>query len=134
MPACTIINRLRHYFIYGLLLVMPGHLWSQNYNEDSVKKVIAESKVDTARIEAMLSYGDYLLKVKKDTAGLPILLEGKKLAEKLQHHEGIAWGWFSLGSYYRRENDWEKSFEANKQCILTAGKIVNEEKRKLQLL
>lgn len=134
MPACTIINRLRHYFIYGLLLVMPGHLWSQNYNEDSVKKVIAESKNDTARIEAMLSYGSFLLKEKKDTAGLALLLDGKKLAEKLQHHEGIAWAWLNLGSHYRRENDWEKSIESNKQGILTGAKIADEEKRKLLLL
>ena len=63
-----------------------------------------------------------------------MLLEGKKLAEKLQHHEGIAWAWLNLGSHYRRENDWEKSIEANKQCILTGGKIADEEKRKLLLL
>ena len=123
------------YFLYGLLLAcLPTQLWSQEYNEDSVKKVIRESKVDTARIEALISYGGYLLNHKLDSSGLSMIYEGKELAEKTGHHEGIAWAHFNLGNYYRDENEWEKSIESYNQCISTAENIKDEKKRKLQLL
>src|SRR5690349_4871242 len=107
MPACKVL--------YGLLLVaaanMPGRLWSQSFNEDSIKKVIAQSKVDTARIEAMLTYGNYLMRQGMDSAAFALLNEGKTLAEKTGHAESIAWAYFNLGSYYRSQGEWEKSIE-----------------------
>lgn len=126
------------YNLYGVMLIIgtlfPALSRAQEYNEDSVKKVIRETRYDTARIEALLSYGGYLLNQKLDSSGLSLLLEGKKLAEKINQYEGIAWAYMNLGNYYRDQNDWAKSIESYKESLNAAAHIANEKKRKLQLL
>src|SRR5262245_14434685 len=63
---------------------------AQKLNEDSIKKVIQGAKADTIRIDAMLTYANYLVNHKRDiSTGLQMLEDAKALAEKSNYPIGV---------------------------------------------
>lgn len=127
----------RRAFLLFIVLMLPFtmlRIHSQKLNEDSIRKVISETKEDTTRMNAMLTYANYLLKHKtQDSAGLAMLEQGKQLAEKINEPAGVAQALLTRGNYYNRKSNWTLSIESYQAIINIAGEVNNETKRK-QLL
>lgn len=117
-----------------LLLIIgfaPSTSHSQKLNEDSLRKVLEETKIDTTRINTMLTLGNILAKDKKrDTAGLRLLNEAKELATRKKYNEGIAQAILLTGNYHRQKGELAKSMDAFEQLIRFADQITNENRRK----
>ena len=82
-------EKLLRFLIIIISLLSGVILNSQKMNEDSLKRVIREAKEDTTRIDAMLTYGNYLFRGKnEDSAALALFLSAKYQAEQANYVGG----------------------------------------------
>jgi two-component system, NarL family, sensor kinase len=96
------------------------HVYCQKLNEDSIKKIIAETSSDTMRILAerkLASY--YILHKGKDSIGLALLEKADKEAKKINFQTGICEVLLTRGNYYFKKNDWGNA-------ISTFGELVEQ--------
>jgi len=102
-------------------------LQAQKMNEDSLKRVIREAKADTTRIDAMLTYGNYLFRGKnEDSAGLALFLSAKYQAEQVNYVGGRAQALLFIGNYYSDQSDWSAAITAYDSILKIAEKIPDE--------
>jgi signal transduction histidine kinase len=90
--------------IYLLVLHWPAS--AQTINEDSLRKVIAQHRRDTLRVDALNRLGGYLLSHKQDTSGLALLKEALRDARSLGYYTGICQSLLARGNYATKQNDW----------------------------
>ena len=123
-----------------LLLLLFSFLWSiqfvhgQKLNEDSLKQLISTTKDDTTRIDAMMTYGNYLFRHKmQDSAGFAMITKAKQLAHEKNYWFGISTGLLYTGNFYKDESNWEKCIEAYDSIIKISDRIPDETLRKKSL-
>jgi two-component system, NarL family, sensor kinase len=129
----TIISKKRvtRLCFIGSLLLTGFFLHAQKLNEDSVKRLIREAKEDTTRIDAMLLYGNYLLRHKnEDSAGLAMVLNAKYQAEQTNYVGAKAQALLHLGNYYSDQSDWSGAISAFDSILKIADQIPDEIRRK----
>src|SRR5688572_1203407 len=108
--ACTLLMLLA--------IASTKSLHSQRLNEDSIKKVIAETKVDTTRITAMRKLASYYILHKgEDSAGLLLLRQAEQQARKINFQLGVCEILLTEGNYYRRKNDWGNAINKFEELV-----------------
>lgn len=115
-------------------MTVVSSIHAQKLKEDSLQRAAQEERDDTLRIDAILTYGNYLLKHKmQDSAGLALVNQGKKLAEEKNYPSGLVLALLMLGNNYSKKSDWAKSIDAYENIFKIAGRIRDETKRKQAL-
>ncbi|MEO5563030.1 MAG: sensor histidine kinase [Chitinophagaceae bacterium] len=133
MPT-TITARKKTIISCFIAMLFYPCIHAQKLNEDSIRNVIRDAKEDTARIDAMLTYANYLIKHKmQDSTGLVMLEEGKKLAEKKSYPVGVAQALLTIGNYYSKKSNWERSLESYRAILRMSDQIKDETSRKKTL-
>src|SRR5215208_734048 len=103
-PAKKIIGRIL--VILPLYCLLATNIFSQKINEDSLKKVIRETRQDTTRIIAMRKLASYYILHKgQDSAGLAILKQADEQARKINFQLGICEVLLTEGNYYARKSN-----------------------------
>jgi len=124
-------EKLLRFLIIIISLLSGVILNSQKMNEDSLKRVIREAKEDTTRVDAMLTYGNYLFRGKnEDSAGLAMFLTAKYQAEQANYVGGRAQALLFIGNYYSKQSDWQAAINAYDSILKIADKIPDEINRK----
>jgi two-component system NarL family sensor kinase len=124
-------EKLVRFFVTGTILLTGFFLHAQKMNEDSLKRVIREAKEDTTRIDAMLSYGNYLFRGKnEDSAAFAMFLSAKYQAEQANYVGGRTQALLFIGNYYGDQSDWSGAINAYDSILKIADKIPDEKARK----
>jgi two-component system NarL family sensor kinase len=112
-------------FIQKILLALPlfslitTKVFSQKLNEDSIKKVIKETKQDTTRILALRKLASYYILHKgEDSAGLALLKQADEEAHKINFQLGICEVLLTQGNYYSRKSDWTNAIAKFKELTV----------------
>ncbi|TDQ18215.1 tetratricopeptide repeat protein [Algoriphagus boseongensis] len=114
--------------VFALLFILPVN--AQKINEDSLRKVIDSSVLDTVRVDAMLTLANYLLRHKQDEkAGLPLLNEAFSLASNAKLPNHLARYYLIYSNYLYMQNDWAGSIENLKKMQEVAKEIPDAAQR-----
>ena len=118
---------LKKLFIaFSLFTFIAASGFSQKLNEDSIKKVIKETKQDTTRILALRQLASYYLLHKgEDSIGLVMLKEAEDQARKINFHMGICEVLITQGNYYGRKGDWDNAI-ARYTSVLDQSQLVTD--------
>jgi signal transduction histidine kinase len=106
----------------ALINVTCQDIFSQKINEDSLLKVINETKQDTARVMAwrkLASY--YILHKGEDSAGLIMLGKADELARRIHFQIGICEVLLTQGNYYSRKSDWGNAISKLRELVDQSG-------------
>ena len=101
-----------HLFVRRIVLVLliyninTSTAFPQRLNEDSIKKVIAQTKDDSVRIISLKRLASFLINKGEDSAGLLLLKQADQEARKINFHAGICEVLLAEGSFYRLKGDW----------------------------
>lgn len=99
--------------------------FSQRLNEDSIRKVIAQTKDDSIRIISQRRLGSYLINKGEDSAGLQLLKQADQQARKLNFQSGICEVLLAEGNYYKIKSDWANAISKYK-TLLDQSRLIKD--------
>ena len=111
-----------HLFVRRIVLVLliyninTSTAFPQRLNEDSIKKVIAQTKDDSVRIISLKRLASFLINKGEDSAGLLLLKQANQEARKINFHAGICEVLLAEGSFYRLKGDWANALSKYKSA------------------
>jgi len=120
-----------HFFLIKIVLALAvfsisiSTVFSQRLNEDSIRKVIAQTKNDSVRIVSQRRLGSYLINKGDDSSGLLLLQQAGQQARKINFQPGICEVLLAEGNYYRLKSDWANALSKYK-AVTNQSRLIKD--------
>ena len=112
--------------LFALSCVISSSCISQRLNVDSIKNVIATTKVDTTRVLAIRKLASYyIVDERNDSLGLILLKQAELEAKKIRFELGICEVLLTQGNYHRVNSDWEHAISKYTELLEHADKLTD---------
>lgn len=116
--------------IVGLLLLLfsiPWMGWAQTRAIDSLKRVIATTKVDTTKAMSLIRLGEAYRGAGEYKKAMRKVMAGLRMSEVRKHDKGIAKAYDVIGTIYKNEGNFDRALTAYRKSLRVWNRINDPE-------